>query len=79
MSSPSIHFHAHENLYMELSSWGLAKGYDCNIMDIKEANEFGVVYENKKKKKKKKSSSFFLRYNLYFIRVKKNKVLSFIT
>ena len=75
MSSPSIHFHAHENLYMELSSWGLAKGYDCNIMDIKEANELGEGYG----KTKKKSSSFFLRYNLYFIRVKKNKVLSFIT
>ena len=51
MSSPSIHFHAHENLYMELSSWGLAKGYDCNIMDIKEANELGEGYGKTKKKK----------------------------
>ena len=51
MSSPSIHFHAHENLYMELSSWGLAKGYDCNIMDIKEANELGEGYVKTKKKK----------------------------
>ena len=61
MSSPSIHFHAHENLYMELSSWGLAKGYDCNIMDIKEANELGEGYGKTKKKKKKKKLFFFFK------------------
>ena len=66
---------------MQLSLWGLAKGYDCNIMDIKEANELGEGHGKTKNKTKqnKKNLLFILRYNLYSIRVKKNKVLSFIT
>lgn len=43
-------------------------------MDIKGANE-----EEKRYGRKRKTLLFLLRYTLYLIRVKKNKILSFIT